>query len=65
MRIKGFMLIFQVRMEERQCEKGSCKTEAFGMKMLAYVPVRDGAVGLQQPSTLRRTGMFARKVWKG
>lgn len=33
--------------------------------ILAYIPVRDGAAGLQQPSTLRKTWMFAHKVWKG
>lgn len=57
MGIKGFVLIFKVRMEESM-KKGCSKTETLGMKMLVSIPVRDGAEGLQQPSSLRRRCIF-------
>lgn len=61
MRIKGFTLIFNVKMEESM-KKGCSQTETLGMRMLVSIPERDGAVGLQQlsPFPLRRTC-----IWEG
>lgn len=40
MRIKEFVLIFKVRIEESM-KKGCCKSETLGMKMLVPIPERD------------------------